>query len=71
MSNLFPRARGNADTPPTTLLQHPQPQKVVPDVVKTQPVRDPYAELSRASDRLTAGKSIFESVLSSKKLQTA
>jgi hypothetical protein len=56
---------------PTTLLHQPQPQRVVRDVVKLPPVRDPYAELSKASERLSAGKSVFVSDAQAEKLEHA
>jgi hypothetical protein len=55
------QAAGQNASPPSNIFQPPERQRVVQDVVKLAPVRDPYAELSKASDRLSAGRSVFES----------
>jgi hypothetical protein len=43
---------------PSPLLSQHQPERIVKDVVQTRPVRDAYAQISRASERLNAGKSV-------------
>ena len=44
---------------PSTLLSVQQNERIVKDEVKLQPVRDQYADIAKASERLTAGQSIF------------
>lgn len=45
---------------PSTLLSAQQTERIVKDQVKTRPVRDQYADLAKASERLTAGQSVFD-----------
>ena len=42
---------------PSLLLFARQPERMVKDRVQTRPVRDPYADILRASERLTAAQS--------------
>lgn len=50
-----PRAQ---DTLPVALGQR-STQRMVKDEVVFAPARDPYADLARASERLSQGKSVF------------
>lgn len=56
---LSANAAGQDASQPSMLFQPPERQRVAQDVVKLAPVRDPMAELSKASDRLSAGRSVF------------
>lgn len=58
---LTAHAAGQDAPQPSMLFQPPERQRVAQDVVKLAPVRDPMAELSKASDRLSAGRSVFAS----------
>lgn len=44
---------------PSLLLSAQQPERIVKDHVQTRPVRDQYAELLKASERLNAGQSVL------------
>lgn len=63
---FFAGAAGSSLAVPSLLQPH-EPQRVVRDVVKMPPVRDEYAELRKASERLSAGKSILPEAEAPKK----
>lgn len=44
---------------PSLLLSAQQPERIVRDLVQTRPVRDQYADLLRASERLDAGRRLL------------
>jgi hypothetical protein len=44
---------------PSTLLSAQKTERLVKDQVQTRPVRDPYADLLKASQLLSAGQSLF------------
>lgn len=44
---------------PSILFSAQQSERMVKDEVRLQPVRDQYADLAKASERLTAGLSVF------------
>ena len=59
-NRLYASAYGqDSSSPLSTLLVQPERQRVAPDVVKLPPVRDQYADILKAGERLGAGKSIL------------
>lgn len=62
MFNLHTLARVGAlgVSNPSTLLSAQRTERIVKEEVRLRPVRDEYADLAKASERLTAGQSVFE-----------
>jgi len=58
----FASSAGQGSSKPSTLLSTHHHERVVKDQVKSRPVRDQYADLAKASERLTAGKSVLSNV---------
>lgn len=49
---------GQDTSSPGNLLSSHRPERVARDQVKSRPVRDQYADLAKASERLDAGQSV-------------
>ena len=53
------RVAGLGSVMPSLLLSAQQTERIVKDQVQTPPVRDQYAEILKASERLSAGQSVL------------
>jgi len=64
MFNQYPLAsKAGTDTSrPLTLLSSHQQERVVKDQVRARPVRDQYADIAKASERLNAGQSVLSNM---------